>query len=91
MPGFQMVTTVVARVSTREDCWDTGSSCRKSLLAGRQLRHVQIPVSLSQGEPLITKPLLWVDMLQLTRTVSQKWNYRCQKERLHLLFQSHGL
>ena len=38
--------------------------------------------SLPQGGLLSTKPVVWVDKLQLTRTVSQKQNYRSQKARL---------
>ena len=35
-----------------------------------------------QGDCLRTKTISWVDILQLTRTVSQKQNYRSQKARL---------
>jgi hypothetical protein len=43
-----------------------------------------IPVRLSQGEGLSTKLIFWVGTLQITRTVSQKWNYRGQKKKLYL-------
>ena len=45
--------------------------------------------SLSQGELLSTKTTSWVDTLQLTRTVSQKWNYISRKSRS--LFRNYGL
>lgn len=42
----------------------------------------RVALSLSQGEILSTKTMFWLDIVQLTRTVSQKWNYKTQNSRL---------
>ena len=64
-------------VSTRADCSDMGLnqwkvfiSCLVIMLGTQDL---SVALSLSQGELLSTqKNMFWVDILQLTRTVSQK-------------------
>ena len=42
----------------------------------------RVAPSISQGELLNIKTAPWVDILQLTRTVSQKLNYRSQNHKV---------
>ena len=46
------------------------------------VRDAGAALSLSQDELLSTKTMFWVDILQLTSTVSQKQTYRSPKARL---------
>jgi hypothetical protein len=55
------------------------------------VQNPSVAASLSQSELLNTKTTPWVDILQFTRTGSQKWNYRSQKLSVFRALQNSGL
>jgi hypothetical protein len=67
-------------IFTRKDCSDMSLSQWKVFISEPATTlHAQDPSiasSLSQDQVLSTKTMLWVDILQLTRTVRKKQTFR---------------